>query len=195
MPVEDAADIRVLIPRTRRALEGPEGSASASVGSTLTDTEVTALIADAISNIILYSGSFFLKTLEVTDRDENYMAPIAWKTSEPLTESEVTVVATQAALDFLFHRVVDMKTSERIRNEAQEWEWTKSAQLLTEWVKALKEARDRALIGLTRANPALDVYVSFLEVRDSHTAGIIEPWTRGGFGGGQEMARAGWLTG
>jgi hypothetical protein len=181
-PVTDPKDVRVLIPRVRRALDGPHAVGSAAVSNTLSDEEVTNQIADSIASVIFYSGGLFGKTLEVTSRDEFYMAPNGWATSEELTEPEATVVVAQAALDYFFHTLQSFKTSESIVNEGEEWSWSISAQAVAERVKSLQRARDEA-IALLEATLIEDDWVNTLAVRDAFTDALIEPWLLDGYGG------------
>lgn len=189
MPVaESLSDTRVLIPRVRRRLEGPasvSGSAAVAAGA-LTDEQVNALIADAIAGVIFYSGGLFGHTLVVEERDPDYLAPIAWSVDPELTEPEAVVIDAQAALDYFFQFTRGMKTSEEISDEGQTWSWTKSAALLQEQFKSLRDARDAAIAQLSADNPNLESWTNFLAVRDAQTDAIIEPWLYGG-GGGQYL--------
>lgn len=188
MAVTELTDTRVLIPRVRRALEGPDsvsGSAAVAAGGLL-DDQVNALIADAIANIILYSGGLFGHTLEVEERDDEYMAPIAWSVDPELSEAEGGVIVAQAALDYYFDFARGMKVSQRIADEGQEWEYSFSPQLLTEQLKFLIGERDKALELLASENSGLENWTNFIAVRDLQTSQMIEPWLYGGAGGGQE---------
>lgn len=189
-PVTDLRDTRVLIPRVRRALQGPHASGSAAVANDLSDPEVNGLIADALADIILYGGGeeVFGHKLEVAERDEAYMAPIAWTTDTPLTEYEGSVVVAQAALNWYLNYARTLKTSERIADEGQSWEYEIAATTITVQIKGLREDRDRALEALREANRdnVADDYINYLQERDSYTDALIEPWTVGGRGGGQE---------
>jgi hypothetical protein len=183
--VTELTDTRVLIPRVRRALEGPDsvsGSAAVAAGGLL-DDQVNALIADAIANIILYTGGLFGHTLEVEDRDDEYMAPIAWSVDPELSEAEGGVIVAQAALDYYFDFARGMKVSQRIADEGQEWEYSFSPQLLTEQLKFLIGERDRALELIGEENSGLETWTNFIAVRDAQTSAIIEPWLGGGVGG------------
>lgn len=186
-PVDDERDIRVLIPRVRRALDGPHATSSAAASSNFTDDEITAQIADAIAEVIFFAPDGFGKQLEVTERDPNYLAPIAWQTSEPLTDAEATVIVLQAALNNLYYGVASMKSSERIRNEGEEWEWSVSASAVAERVKALQRMRDEAIERLTAIDShGMHAWINTLAVRDAYTDSLIEPWV--GFPtGGQEF--------
>lgn len=184
-PVTDRRDVRVLIPRVRRAIDGPEATSPAAPAATLTDDQITGLIADAVADIVLYTGGLFGKALEVVSRDEHYQAPSAWRTSAELSEDEGTVIGAQAALSFHFHKLRDLKVSERIANEAQEWEYSFSANTLRDYLAELRAARDRALESISaNANVAVDAYESFIAVRDAATSFIIEPWVDSNSGRG-----------
>lgn len=186
--VSDRRDVRVLIPRVRRAVDGPTAESPAAVSATLTDNQIKDLIADAVADVILYTGGLFGKALNVTARDEFYQAPTEYQTSEELSLNEVAVITTQTALTYHFNRLRDMKVSERIANEAQEWEYSISANTLRDYLKALQDARDKALDSLKANNAALDSYESFLAVRDAGTSLAIEPWVEAvSAGGGQAL--------
>lgn len=183
--VTDPKDVRVLIPRMRRALDGPHATGSGAVASTLSDEELTGVIADAIGAVVFYSGSAWGKQLEVTARDNYYLAPISWQTSEELTEAEGTVVIAQAAIDYFHNTLATLKTQERIADEGQEWQYQISAQAVSERIKALQKARDEALEILKATESNTDAWESFIAVRDAHVSSLIEPWVGGGGMGGQ----------
>lgn len=169
-----ATDIRVLVPRVRRALDvTPEQ---------LSDDDTKDLVADAIADIILYSGGLFGKDLTVAERDAADV-PIEYTTSDELTLPEGSLIASQAALNWFFHRFNEASVSERIGDEAVVWERQKSASLLRDQFKLLIDQRDAAIAQIVDAGAALDSYVSFLEVRDAYTAALIEPWTQPGAAG------------
>lgn len=193
MAPADLTDVRVMIPRIRRAVEGPVPV----IGSgALSDEQVTAMIADAVADIILYSGGLFGHQLLVSKRDANGW-PEIWNTEVVLNEWEVTLITCQASLTYFFHAFKDMKVSEEIQNEGQRWAWTKSPALLVAQVKQLQEQRDLAVYNLRRMHPTLDRYASFLRVRDRATAAMVEWYVSlnpgevgniGGLGGGQEAS-------
>lgn len=190
-PVSDLKDIRVLIPRMRRALDGPQATSSA-VSGTMTDQQLGGVIADAIAEVIFYTGGGWGRQLLVTQRDSEYMAPIAWATDEPLTEPEATAVTAEAALTHFHNTLSTLKTSERIRNEGQEWEWAVSASAVNERIKQLKALRDEALAQLGEAGQAMTAWINTIAERDAATDLLIEPWVTGGpwagAGGGQVLA-------
>jgi hypothetical protein len=189
MPVESLSDTRVLIPRVRRALEGPDavsGSAAIAAGN-MSDDAVNAVIADAIASVIFYTGGLFGHALNVEERDEDYLAPIAWSVDPQFTEAEATVIVAQAALDYFFTFLRGFKVSQRIADEGQEWEYDHSAQVIAEQIKALRAARDEALALVSAENPSLDAWLSTIALRDAETSAIIEPWVHGGGTAGQEM--------
>lgn len=180
-------DVRELIPRVRRAIEGPVPLLTTDPDY-LSDDQVAALTADTIADIILLTEGRWGHTLEVIERDSESNAVTEWGVDPALSFEEESVVTAQAALSRYFHLARNMKTSERVQNEGQEWEWSKSAQLLREQFAMLKEMRDRALASLMGKNPVLARYASILEVRDRVGAAYIEPWIAGGLGGGQERS-------
>ena len=124
----------------RRALEG------AGAPEVLSEDAVNDLTADAIAEVILYTGGVFGKQLLVTGDDQG--VPDEYATNEALTLREQAVIATQAALNYFFQKFSAMKTTERIADEAQTWEYTLSANLLNEQLKLLIGERDRALQAL-----------------------------------------------
>jgi hypothetical protein len=173
-------DIRVMVPRVRRALD---------VDSTvLSDDQIKDLIADALGALILYSGSAFGRTLTATEFDAEIPTEYAIDPELPLPEQ--TAVAAQAALDYFFHRFSGLKISEHIGDEATTWEYQRSATLLRDQFKQLVDARDKALEAIAAQGVALDSYVSFLAVRDPYVSALIEPFLSGAIGG-QELLGCG----
>lgn len=183
--VSSLADVRVMIPRVRRALEGPGSTGPLADSAVLTDDQVTALIADAIADVILYSGSAFGHELVVTSRDAHYMAPDAWEVDPEFSQPEQSVIVAQAALGYFFHQLKDLKVSEEISDEASTWKYQLSSTLIRDQMKMLQDARDRALTAVElAASVGLDVYISYLEERDSIASRLIEPWVQPWSGGG-----------
>jgi hypothetical protein len=180
-PVTDLRDIRVMIPRARRALDGPEATGSASVSAKLSDDQLTAVIADAIADVIFYSSGAFGKKLEVVERETGgYMAPIAWRTSEELAEEEQTVIVAQAALNYFFSALTTTKTGETLKEADREWSWQTSASAVAERVKELRAQRDRAIELLSQEGFVAEAWINTLAVRDYQTDVLIEPWIAGG---------------
>lgn len=176
-----AQDVRELIPRVRRAIEGPVPLTSGG----LTNDQILAWTADALADIILLSVGAWPHALIVTGRDTDTNAPSEWAVDPEMRTDEETVVASQAALTYFFHEFKDGKVSEAITNEGQSWDWSKSATLLKDQFAMLREERDLALSALVRENPPLARFVSLLEVRDRLAAVHLEPWSYGGgLGGG-----------
>lgn len=173
-------DVRLLVPRVRRALE-PSGAEA------LTDDQVKDLVADAIAEVILYSEGSVEWTLSVTETENDI--PVEYAIDPALDLPEQTVVANQAALNHYFHVFNEAKMSERIRNPAYEWEYARSANLIVAQFQQLVAERDKALEALADVGAPLDSYVSFLSVRDAYTAALVEPWVAGGLPSGQENFR------
>lgn len=179
-PVTDLRDIRVMIPRARRTLDGPTATGSAALSSNLSDDQLTGVIADAIAEAIFYTEGAFGKRLEVTARDTNYMAPIAWQTSAPLDDAEQTVVMAQAALNYVFSQMSSQKASETLKEADREWSWSVSASALAERVKSLRDMRDRALEMLRSESFAAEEWINTLQVRDAYTDLLVEPFLSAG---------------
>jgi hypothetical protein len=177
--VNDLRDTRVLIPRIRRAIEGAGVTAKA-----LEDEAVNGLIADAVANIILFTGGLFGHQLNVLERDETYMAPTAWQVDPALSEAEGSLIAIQCQLDYLYQDLKSTKIQETIRDESSEWSYSLSATALGEILKALRAQREEALQQIGEQNGALDAWVNTLMVRDAWTDSLIEPYAvEGGLGG------------
>jgi hypothetical protein len=177
-PVADLRDLQVLIPQVRRAIDGPHAMSSASVSSTLNDGEVLALAADATADVILMTGgaaSFGYKLI-ATERDSNYLAPIAWETDTERTVEADRVVVAQSALNFFFHKFRDLKIKEDIADEGESWTYELSGPLIRDQLRLLQAARDKALEMIALEHHALDTYVSFVAERDLLTARFVEPW-------------------
>lgn len=186
--VTDLRDTRVLIPRLRRALDGPMAMSSASPSATLSDEQLNAIAADGIASIIFYGNGLFGSTLEVSARDPQYMAPTAWRTDPALNEPQVTAVVSQAALDYFYSRLSTTaggKTVETIKDEATEWSWEISPQAVVERLRQLRADRDKAIEVLIEAGWENDTqWESFIATRDRWTSILIEPWVEGpGIGG------------
>lgn len=177
--VTDPRDTRTLIPRLRRAIEGPTGD-----GSILSDPQVNAIGADAIASVIFYSGSLLGSELEVSERDTQYMSPIAWVTSPALTDVQATAIVSQAALDYWFTQLSSIsggKTAQEIADESTKWSWEISPQSIVERLRQLRADRDAALEALLKQGEALDSdYISYISVRDNWTSRLIEPWVENG---------------
>lgn len=187
--MSDPVNIRVMVPRVRRALVNAAGTVS--VPSDLTDDAIKDATADSCAAIVLYTGNLFGKQLLVVATDADTGAPAEYATSAALGLDEQTLVAAQAALDHFFATMVTTHISERVADEASSYEWVRSASLLKDGLALLKSARDDALEALYRRDLPLDGYVSFLAVRDLHVAAMIEPTTvlgsgtaYGGYGSG-----------
>lgn len=181
----DLRNIRALVPRIRRAVEGV-----VQAEWTLTDDEVKDIAADAIADIMLYSGNIFGRTLDVIARDPVRGSPTEYQTSTPLALPEQGVISAQAALTYFFFRFSGAKTAETIADEASSYSWERSPNLLIQQLKMLQQQRDKALEALEIEEGVLDTYISFVAVRDTMTARYIEPWVWGhpegqgiGFGG------------
>lgn len=187
MPVIVEGDLFSLVPRIRRAVDGP-GTSRLDHG-VISDRGALELAADAVADLMLYTAGTgaFAYTLEVTARETLYNAPSQWKILPALTVPAEALVVAQAALNYFFHALRDLKVSETIRDEAGEWTYSRSANLLTKQMDLLAKLRDAALEALAAGNPAWDTYVSFLAVRDRTTAQLVEGWTVDGGVGGLEL--------
>lgn len=172
VPPAGATDLRWLIPRVRRAVEGP-------VTAELGDDQVLALAADALAAMIFYSHGAFPYELVVTERNATTHTPQEWAIDPEMPEVDQTAVAAQAALDYYMHELAGVKTLETIRDEGQEWTVGTSAQAVAAKLEELRTARDRALNVIAGARPVADAYVSFLAERDALTASLVEPWLSG----------------
>lgn len=170
----DLTDLRVLVPKARRACEGPFGLPAGFPA--LTDDQVYAIVADACAEVQLLTGTLFGHELHVKRRDPLRGFPTAWNTNAILSESEGAVIVTQAAINFVYHLFREAKTSETIKDEGQEWTWDRSANLMVLQVKQLIEARDKALEMLERIHAPLDSYISSVAERDKIAAVYLEPW-------------------
>lgn len=163
-------NIRVLTPRVRRALEG------ASPEMVLTDDQIRDVIADACSDVILYTGSLFGGHLVVLETDPDTSYPAEYGTTQPLTLAQQSVIAAQAALTHFFFMFAGLKVQERIADEASSWEYQLSANLLVQQLKFLQGERDKALSALEDFDGTIERYASFLQERDHLTARRVEPW-------------------
>ncbi len=175
----DLLDIKVLVPRVRRALgEAAEG---------LTDQEVTERVADAVAGILLFTEGEMSLRLEVAARDDDFGAPISWQTSRELTEEEAVVFALQAAIDSLTRDLSQTFTAEKFSNPIDSYEYQRSATALTEQIKGLRADRDRAVDVLLNAGRVSVSWVNTLGVRDRETDQLVEPFANRGVGGMVEL--------
>lgn len=199
MSPADLTDLMVMVPRARRYIEGPYGPPQNR--PPLDDDMIYALVADACADVILYSGNLFGHTLIVKDRDPTKGFPTAWQTDVMLDEWEVSVITTQTALNYFFFQLRDLKTSESIKNEGTEWDYTISANVIRDYLSELQQRRDLALEGLQRHHPVIDRFASNIRVRDQATVAILEWWATNtpdsapGLPGGQEAAVIPWVSG
>lgn len=182
-----AQDVRELIPRVRRALEGP---VELTGPEALTDAQVEALAADALADVLLLTVGAWPHTLEVSVRDPDTNYPQHYTIDPALSLAEESVITAQAAITHFFHQVKNIKTSEQITNEGEQWSYSLSANLLRDQIKLLQDQRDTALEALARAHPAMARYASILATRDLLGAALLEPWTTGGLGGGRHLLPA-----
>lgn len=184
-----AQDVAELVPRVRRAIEGPTPDASVS------DDTFVPVTADAIGDLILVTAGTWPHKLEVTTRSDGATGyPTAWGVDPGLDPHEEGLVAMQAALNYAVVWLRDMKVSEAISDEAKTWEWTKSASALRDWLKTISDMRDQALEALEQTYPVMVRVRSFLQVRDMYRQEIVrevEPWLFGGLGGNQLLPAEG----
>lgn len=180
--------LRVMVPRARRTLEGP-GASGTDPASGLNDEQVIAIVADAVAEAIFYTNGAFDVKLEVSERDPNYGAPIAWELSRELNDAEQTVIMAQAALNYIFSTLTTQKTSETFKEADREWSYGISASALTERIKTLREQRDKALELLATTSIVAEVWVNSLTIKDAYTDALVEPWlsTGGYLPSGQEF--------
>lgn len=169
-------DVRDLTPRVRRAIDGPTADSETAESATLSDDQVKDLSADAIANVIFYSGGAWAYMLTVTDTDGATGFPSEYDVSPDLDLVNQTLVVSQAALDYFFHDFRDKKIQETISNEARNWTYQLSANLLLEQFKFLQRMRDQAIEQIVSENSALVSYTSFLAVRDAWVSRVIEPY-------------------
>ena len=160
-------DIRVLVPRVRRALD---------VDATrLADDDAKDLVADAIADVILYSGGLFGKDLIITERDDAGV-PSEYATSDELTLPEGSLISAQAALNWFFHRFNEASVSEKIGDESVTWERQRSATLLKAQFDLLTKQRDDAIAILTAEGAPLDSFQRFCATRDPFMAEQLATW-------------------
>jgi hypothetical protein len=178
-----AQDVRELVPRVRRALEGPVAATNG-----LSEAQIEAVTADAIADLILLTAGEWEHTLTATSVDPD--TEVQHYAVEPeLSLAEQSLVAAQAALTQVFHVLRDAKVSETIRSEGQEWSYDRSANVLRDWLKALQDQRDKALEALEAGNPIMVRVSSILAVRDRLASAVIEPWLASSGAGGYELNR------
>lgn len=176
-------EVREIIPRVRRAIEGPVPLTSGA----MSDDQVEALAADCIADIILFTEGLWDHTLAVSEVDPVTGYAIHWTVDPELTLPEESLVAAQAAVQYFIFTLKDAKTMERIKNESREWEWQRSASVLKDIFTELTKARDAALDVVVAVNPPMAVYASILAVRDPLAASLLEPWQPDGAGRGGQL--------
>lgn len=164
-----AQDIAEIVPRVRRALEGP-----IPVNPALTDGTVKAVAADAVADLILFTNARWPHKLVVSDRDPDTNYPTEWGVDPGLAPEDESLVAYQAALTNVGVLMRDMKVMERVKDEAKEWEWQISASAIRDWLKALIDSRDRALEAVFAGTPVVARVASMLHARDPVGAALVE---------------------
>lgn len=179
-------DLRELIPRTRRAVEGPAVLPDGTAGR-LTDDQVLALIADAVADVIFYTGGLFGHTLTATERDATYNAPTNWSVDPDLKLEEETVIIANAALSFFFHEFRDLKVHETIANEGASWDYDLSANLVLQQIKLLQEQRQQALDRILDSHHVPTVWVDTLWAREIAGIHAIQRFHELGVGGQAEV--------
>lgn len=198
--VVDLTDLRVMVPRARRKVEGPWGNPAGRAA--LTDDEIYAMVADACGDVVMLAGSLFRHELIVKTRDALGGYPTEWKTNTKLSEWEVAIITSQVALNYYYFLFRDMKVSESIKNEGTEWAYSLSANVIRNYLETLVEERDKAINGLRANMPVLDRYASNIRVRDQATVAVLEWWdinspgiSGSGLPGGQEASVVPWFPG
>jgi hypothetical protein len=174
-------DVMSLVPRLRRAIDGPAADAEGAPTATLTDAQIIQMAADAVADIIFYSNArwpYKLSPLAQGGESDNYGVPTKWQIDPDLPIEQQTIVIAQAALNFFFHQFKTVKIQEEISDESRTWRYSLSANLLLEQMKMLRQQRDDAL-ALIGGDDTFETWVSFIEVRDAVTSAYIEPWVQG----------------
>lgn len=194
----DLTDLKVLVPRARRKVEGPWGNPNGK--PPLTESVLYNMIGDAVGEIIMLSGSFFHHELKVKQRDPLGGFPTDWQTDTPLTEWESAIICAQVALNYYQYLFRNMKVSESVKNEGTEWSFEISANAIRNYYESLVKERDRAIEGLRVNIPVLDRFASNIRVRDQATVAVLEWWAGaydsnagGGLPGGQEASAIPWF--
>lgn len=196
----DLTDLKVLLPRARRKVEGPWGNPNGR--AEIAENVLYQMIADACGEVVMLSGSFFHHQLLVKARDPVAGYPTEWQTDTELTEWEGAIISSQVALNYYYYLFRDMKISETVKNEGTEWTFALSANVLRNYLESLRDERDKALAGLRLNIPVLDRFASNIRVRDQATVAVLEWWdnvspglTGGGLPGGQEATSIPWFPG
>lgn len=189
----DLTDLKVLVPRARRKVEGPWGNPNGK--PPLRDVEIYNMVADACSEIIMLAGKLFRHELKVKTRDPLGGFPTEWRTDTPLEEYEAAIICAQTGLDYYWHVFRTMKISQGVKNEGTEYTYSLSANVLRDYLASLISERDHAVAGLRANVPVLDRFASNIRVRDQATVAALEWWAGyfdsgvpGGLPGGQESA-------
>jgi hypothetical protein len=181
-----AQDVAEIVPRVRRAIEGPRPLDGADP-TRLTDEMVEASAADAIGDLILYTAGRWPHQLAIESTDPG-TGMSHYSVDPPLAVEEESLVAAQAALTFFFHDFRDKKVSEDQANEGQSWSYTLSANTLRDQFKLLRDQRDLALEAMKELHPVLARAASLFHVLDRQVDAIMSGYDRkGGLGGGFEL--------
>lgn len=182
MAPQPVADI---VPRVRRALEGVRTLPNDDP-TRLSDSDIEAAAADAIADLILYTGGAWAHTIEILAHDDQTGVD-TFGVTPGLSFEEQGLVAIQAALNHFFHVFRGQKISERIVQEGRTWEWSQSANVMRDAIKLLKDQRDLALQSLQATVPAFARAVSYLSMRDPLSAIYIDADFGGVGAGGQAV--------
>ena len=196
----DLFDLKVILPRARRKVEGPWGNPNGR--SPIPDGELYNMIADAVGDTMMLAGSWWQNQILVKSRDALAGFPTAWTTENQLTEWETAVISAQVALNYYYFLFRDMQISQTIKNEGSEWSYTLSANVIRNYLESLRDERDKAIAGLRVNIPVLDRCASNIRVRDQATVAVLEwfdinsPGLSGsGLPGGQEASTIPWFVG
>ena len=180
MPPPSPTDLRILVPRTKRAIYGPT-TVDPDAEQQLTDAQVKDLIADSVAKIIFYTNGLWPFQLLVTATDTITGAASEYATNLPLKVPDQTVICNQAALDFFFYEFKDKRVTEEISDAAgPRWVYGLSANMLVAQMKQLQVERDRAIEIIVQQQDYLVDYVSFIASRDALTSALVEPWVAPG---------------
>ena len=167
-------DVRIMIPRVRRALDATSPSASAA--SAFSDDQIKDMTADSIGMLMMIGGNDFPFTLNVSTRNVITNYPEEYTTDPEFPIEVQNVVAYQVAIEQAVSELKDLKTKEKIADEGSSWEYEKSSTVIREKIRSLQDLRDRALARLSRENFPVDTFINILGERDLATDTLVEPY-------------------